>query len=62
VLPTAIGVSDLGIGQVALTICGFVLFYSVLAVVEVALLVKYIRLGPQPEKQSAGGLEPVAAE
>ena len=49
VLPTAIGVSDLGIWQVALTIFGFVLFYSVLAVVEVALLIKYIRLGPQPE-------------
>src|SRR5204863_447703 len=47
VLPTAIGVSDLGVWQVALTIFGFVLFYSVLAVVEVALLVKYIRLGPQ---------------
>jgi cytochrome bd ubiquinol oxidase subunit I len=62
VLPTAIGVSSLGIGQVALTICGFVLFYSVLAVVEVALLVKYIRLGPQPEKAAAGGLQPAAAE
>ena len=55
VLPTAIGVSDLGVWQVALTIFGFVLFYSVLAVVEVALLVKYIRLGPQPETEMAGG-------
>jgi cytochrome d ubiquinol oxidase subunit I len=62
VLPTAIGVSSLGIGQVALTICGFVLFYTVLAVVEVALLIKYIRLGPQPEKEAAGGLQPAAAE
>jgi cytochrome d ubiquinol oxidase subunit I len=62
VLPTAIGVSDLGVWQVALTIFGFVLFYSVLAVVEVALLVKYIRLGPQPEKEMAGGPQPVPAE
>ena len=49
VLPTAIGVSDLGIWQVALTIFGFVAFYSVLAVIEVSLLIKYIKLGPQPE-------------
>ena len=62
VLPTAIGVSDLGVWQVALTIFGFVLFYSVLAVVEVALLVKYIRLGPQPEKEMSGGPQPVPAE
>jgi len=46
VLPTAVAVSHLGIGQVALTILGFVTLYSVLAVVEVTLLLKYIRLGP----------------
>ena len=62
VLPTAIGVSDLGVWPVALTIFGFVLFYSVLAVVEVALLVKYIKLGPQPETPLATGARPVAAE
>jgi hypothetical protein len=28
----------------------------------VALLVKYIRLGPQPEKEMAGGPQPVPAE
>ncbi len=44
-----IGVSDLGIWQVALTIFGFVAFYSVLAVIEVSLLINYIKLGPQPE-------------
>ena len=48
-LPTAYAVSSLGIGQVLFTLAGFALFYSVLAVVEVALLVKYIRKGPQPE-------------
>jgi cytochrome bd ubiquinol oxidase subunit I len=48
--------------QVALTIFGFVVFYSVLAVVEVALLVKYIRLGPQPEKEVVGSHRPVPAE
>ncbi|RKQ72845.1 cytochrome ubiquinol oxidase subunit I [Oceanibaculum indicum] len=48
-LPTAYAVSQLGIGQVLFTLAGFVLFYSVLAVVEVMLLVKYIRKGPQPD-------------
>ena len=48
-LPTAYAVSSLGIGQVLFTIAGFALFYTVLAVVEVALMVKYIRKGPQPE-------------
>jgi cytochrome bd ubiquinol oxidase subunit I len=62
VLPTAIGVSDLGIWQVALTILGFVVFYSVLAVIEVALLVKYIKLGPQPDTETATGAQPVPAE
>ncbi len=36
VLPTAVAVSDLGIGQVALTILGFVTLYTVLAVIEVS--------------------------
>ena len=33
---------------------GFVLFYSVLAAVEVFLLVKYIRLGPAERAQEVG--------
>jgi cytochrome d ubiquinol oxidase subunit I len=32
-----------------LSLGGFVLFYSALAVVEVWLMLKYIRLGPQIE-------------
>ncbi|HJU33419.1 MAG TPA: cytochrome ubiquinol oxidase subunit I [Hyphomicrobiaceae bacterium] len=62
VLPTAIGVSDLGVWQVAMTILGFAAFYTVLAVVEVALLVKYIKLGPQPEAEPAAAGQPVPAE
>ncbi len=46
VLPTALAVSHLGVWEVALTLTGFVVFYTILFVVEVALLVKYIRKGP----------------
>ncbi|KTD35904.1 cytochrome d ubiquinol oxidase subunit I [Legionella nautarum] len=46
VLPTFMGVSSLTSGQVLTSIAGFVLFYSVLAIVELYLMVKYIRLGP----------------
>jgi cytochrome d ubiquinol oxidase subunit I len=46
VLPTALGVSSIGAGNVLLSLLGFTLFYSALLVADVYLLVKYIRLGP----------------
>ncbi|RUR22992.1 cytochrome ubiquinol oxidase subunit I [Legionella qingyii] len=46
VLPTFMGASSLSIGQVLTSLTGFVLFYTVLAIVELYLMVKYIRLGP----------------
>ncbi|OCW56617.1 cytochrome ubiquinol oxidase subunit I [Hoeflea olei] len=46
VLPTAMSVSALSITEVALTLAGFILFYTVLFVVEVSLMLKYIRKGP----------------
>jgi cytochrome d ubiquinol oxidase subunit I len=49
VLPTFLGVSSRGAGNVWLSLAGFVVFYSALAIVDVALLVKYIRLGPKSE-------------
>jgi len=45
-LPTSAGVSSLSVGEVLATLTGFVLLYSVLLVIEVTLLLKYIRLGP----------------
>lgn len=47
VLPTFLGTSTLSNGQVLTSLFGFVIFYSVLAVVEMYLMVKYIRLGPE---------------
>ena len=46
VLPTALGSSALSLPQVIFTLCGFVLFYSSLLVVEIILMRKYIRMGP----------------
>ncbi|WP_367605758.1 cytochrome ubiquinol oxidase subunit I [Legionella sp. W05-934-2] len=47
VLPTFLGTSTLSNAQVITSLLGFVFFYSILAVVEVYLMVKYIRLGPE---------------
>jgi len=49
VLPTFLAVSPLPTSSVALSLAGFLLFYTVLAVVDVYLLKKYIRLGPVAE-------------
>ena len=46
VLPTFLGVSRTGIGNVWLSLLGFVIFYTALAVVDVFLLVRTIRRGP----------------
>lgn len=45
-LPTFMGVSSITATNVWISLSGFVLFYTVLAIVEVYLMVKYIRLGP----------------
>ncbi len=49
VLPTFLGASSVPAGNVWFSIAGFVLFYSTLAIVDVYLMVKYIRIGPRPE-------------
>jgi len=53
VLPTFFAVSPIATANVVVSLCGFVLFYSVLAVVDVFLMVKYIRLGPARLTQEA---------
>jgi len=47
VLPTALGVSSVSGAQVLGSLLGFALFYSTLAVVDVFLMRRYIRLGPE---------------
>jgi cytochrome d ubiquinol oxidase subunit I len=46
VLPTALSVSHLSVQDLLLTITGFLIFYTVLFVVEMGLMLKYIRKGP----------------
>ncbi len=53
VLPTAMAVSSLSVTDLLITIAGFTLFYSVLFVVEVSLMVRAIRKGPEPDDHPA---------
>jgi cytochrome d ubiquinol oxidase subunit I len=46
VLPTYLGTSSLASSDLWISLAGFVLFYTALAIVEVYLMIKYIRLGP----------------
>ncbi|MCM2293072.1 cytochrome ubiquinol oxidase subunit I [Allorhizobium sp. BGMRC 0089] len=46
VLPTALSASSLSVTDLALTLAGFVLFYTVLFIIEMGLMIKYIRKGP----------------
>ena len=47
VLPTYLSVSSISPGDVWFSLGGFALFYTLLAIVELYLMVKYIRLGPE---------------
>ncbi|HEV8503113.1 MAG TPA: cytochrome ubiquinol oxidase subunit I [Casimicrobiaceae bacterium] len=46
ILPTALGVSSVSAAQVATSLAGFVIFYTTLAVVDIAMMRKYIGKGP----------------
>jgi len=46
-LPTFLGVSSSSVSAVYTSIAGFVLLYTLLAMVEIYLMVKYIKLGPE---------------
>ncbi|WP_068088947.1 cytochrome ubiquinol oxidase subunit I [Polycladidibacter stylochi] len=46
ILPTALSVSKLGVTDLVITLAGFVIFYSVLFVIEMGLMIKYIKKGP----------------
>jgi len=52
VLPTAVAVSELGATQVLITIIGFAAFYTALLIVEIGLMVKFIRKGPYQDVEA----------
>jgi cytochrome d ubiquinol oxidase subunit I len=65
VLPTAAAVSNLGAMTVLLTIIGFSLIYTVLFIVEMSLMVRAVRHGPDPDPEPEAALAPsvlIAAE
>lgn len=47
VLPTFLGTSSISLSQIWISLMGFVVFYSLLAIVETYLMIKYVRLGPE---------------
>jgi cytochrome d ubiquinol oxidase subunit I len=53
VLPTFLAVSPIPVSSVAMSLAGFILFYSVLAVIDVFLLKKYVKLGPGADSSSS---------
>ncbi|MDM0115813.1 cytochrome ubiquinol oxidase subunit I [Variovorax sp. J22R133] len=67
VLPTAVAVSNLSASTVLATICGFALLYTVLFIIEMKLMFKAIKKGPEayiehsPATQR-GGSSTIAAE
>jgi cytochrome d ubiquinol oxidase subunit I len=53
VMPTFLGVSSVPAGNVAASLAAFVLFYTALAVVDVGLILKYVRKGPHGPADAA---------
>ncbi|MBN9046536.1 MAG: cytochrome ubiquinol oxidase subunit I [Rhizobiales bacterium] len=60
VLPTAVAVSNLGASTVLLTILGFVAIYTVLFIIEMGLLLRAIKAGPEPDGQPEAVLAPAS--
>ena len=47
ILPTALGVSSISFANVVASLIGFVALYSILLVVDIFLMIKYIKIGPE---------------
>jgi Cytochrome bd terminal oxidase subunit I len=62
VLPTLLSVSSITPGQVGFSLAGFVVFYTTLAVVELYLMLKYIRLGPEDHGAGVEGGRPAPGQ
>jgi cytochrome d ubiquinol oxidase subunit I len=60
VLPTAAAVSNLGAATLLISIGGFILIYTVLFIIEMGLMLKAIKHGPDPDVQPEAELMPAA--
>jgi cytochrome bd ubiquinol oxidase subunit I len=54
VLPTFLSISSITASQVWFSLVGFAIFYSALLIVDIVLLLKYIRIGPAPATLTEG--------
>jgi cytochrome bd ubiquinol oxidase subunit I len=62
VMPTFLGASEIPAQNVAASLIGFVAFYSALALIDLFLIVKYVRIGPQVEGEPISAPIPAIAE
>ena len=62
VLPTAVAVSNLGVTTLLITIAGFAAIYTVLLVIEMKLMLKMIRKGPQQHAPAALPVPPAIVQ
>ncbi|MEN9391531.1 MAG: hypothetical protein RL017_829, partial [Pseudomonadota bacterium] len=46
ILPTYLSASSLSLGDLVFSLTGFIVIYSILAIIEIWLMLKYIKLGP----------------
>ncbi|MEP3047525.1 MAG: cytochrome ubiquinol oxidase subunit I [Roseibium sp.] len=60
-LPTSAGVSSLSVPEVLMTMAGFIALYSVLLVIEITLMLKYIKIGPDDGEPVAVSKQPVSS-
>ena len=60
VLPTAIAVSNLGASTVLLTLLGFVAIYTILFIIEMGLMLRAIKAGPEPDSKPEAELAPAS--
>lgn len=47
ILPTSLGASSLNTSSLLISLTGFIIFYGTLSIIELYLMIKYIRLGPE---------------
>ncbi|MCC3245683.1 cytochrome ubiquinol oxidase subunit I [Methylocystis sp. WRRC1] len=59
IMPTFLGVSNVPASNVAASLAAFVIFYTALAVVDVTLIVKYVRIGPRPQPDEGAKAGPL---
>ncbi len=52
ILPTAMATSSVSVPQLVTSLASFFIFYTVLAIIEVYLMIKYIRLGPVHQEKA----------